>query len=449
VGSKPGLGTTTPEDAVPLLIAILAALGALIATRVIVRRRPASTRPLGPEDCQAYAERLGAMPTVGKREMAMAFAETTATNVEPLLHGTRYFPRMLDDIRAATSSISLLIYGWKPGEVGTLFRDALLAKMAEGVEVRVAVDGIGSEIRLAARDFYRELVETGLPIVSNEGLWADIDGPLGGRRVVDRRFDDLLHFDHRKMMVVDGRVAYVGGSGIEDHFNDERFYDVMARMEGPIVAQLQTVFLATWRFQGGPLPAEAGALGHLYPTETTAGEAGAPAMVLMNDPGYGYYPISEAIEAAIEAAGRRIDIVNPYIADRGIIDRLVDAAERGVAVRIICPGKPTPPQAAAAFRHHYPRLLAAGATILAHPEMAHAKVVRVDDVVMIGGCNLDALSLYKNWELNVEFRDPGVAEAVGRDIFDPFVAMSIPAVPTADRMRRLYDRAMDLISPLL
>jgi cardiolipin synthase len=433
----------------PLILAILAALGALVATRVVVRRRPPSVGPLAPDECQAYAERLAVMPDVGKREMAMAFAETSATGVEPLLHGTRYFPRMLDDIRSATSSISLLIYGWKPGEVGAQFREALLAKLAEGVEVRVAVDGIGSEIRLAARSFYRELIDAGLPIVANEGLWADIEGPLGGLRFVDRRFDDLLHFDHRKMMVVDGRIGYVGGSGIEDHFNDERFYDVMARMEGPIVAQLQTIFLATWRFQGGPLPSGTGALAHLYPESPDPGPDGAPALVLMNDPGYGYYPISEAIEAAIEGARRRIDIVNPYIADRGIIDRLVDAAERGVAVRIICPGKPTPPQAAAAFRHHYPRLVASGVRILAHPEMAHAKVIRVDDAVMVGGCNLDALSLYKNWELNVEFRDARVAEAVGRDIFDPFEAMSTPATSSEDRVRRLYDRAMNLLSPLL
>ena len=433
----------------PLVLALLAAIGAVIATRVFVRRRPPSAGPLAPLDCQAHAESLAAMSKVGKKEMAIAFAETRATGVEPLLHGTRYFPRMLDDIRAATSSISLLIYGWKPGDVGTLFREALLAKLAEGVEVRVAVDGIGSEIRLAAKDFYRELVEAGLPIVSNEGLWADVEGPLGGLRFVDRRFDDFLHFDHRKMMVVDGRIAYVGGSGIEDHFNDERFYDVMARMEGPVVAQLQTVFLATWRFQGGPLPTEPGALAHLFPTVDDPGTGGARATVQMNDPGYGYYPISEAIEAAIEAAEHRIDIVNPYIADREIIDRLVAAAERGVAVRIICPGKPTPPQAAAAFRHHYPRLLAAGVRIFAHPQMAHAKVTRADDTVMIGGCNLDALSLYKNWELNVEFRDAGVAEAVGRDIFDPFEAMSTPASPSGDRRHRLYDRAMDLLSPLL
>jgi cardiolipin synthase len=427
---------------------LVAAFVAVVATRVFVRRRQASIGPLGADECQAYAERLAAAERVGTKEMAISFAESRATNVEPLLHGTRYFPRMLDDIKAAKSSVSLLIYGWKPGEVGALFRDALVAKLAEGVEVRVAVDGIGSEIRLKAKDFYKELVEAGLPIVSNEGLWPDMEGPLGGLRFVDRRFDDLLHFDHRKMMVVDGRVAYVGGSGIEDHFNDDRFYDVMARMEGPVVAQLQTVFLATWRFQGGPLPTGPGALAHLYPERADV-TTGAPATVQMNNPGYGWYPISDSIEAAIEDAERRVDIVNPYIADRGIIDRLVAAAERGVAVRIICPGKPTPPQAAAAFRHHYPRLLAAGARILAHPEMAHAKVVRADDTVMIGGCNLDALSLYKNWELNVEFRDPSVAEAVGRDIFDPFEAMSSPVDPSGTRLRRLYDRAMDLASPLL
>ena len=89
-----------------------------------------------------------------------------------------------------------------------------------------------------------------------------------------------------------------------------------------------------------------------------------------------------------------------------------------MVVRLIAPGKPTPPYPAAAFRHWYPRLLAAGATILLHPEMAHAKVLRIDGKVLIGGCNLDDLSLFRNDELDLQFEDPAVVESTEQAIFD-------------------------------
>ena len=90
------------------------------------------------------------------------------------------------------------------------------------------------------------------------------------------------------------------------------------------------------------------------------------------------------------------------------------------------PGKPTPPYPAAAFRHHYERLLEAGATILLHPDMAHAKVLRIDDRVLIGGCNLDDLSLFRNDELDLLFDSPAVADQTERQVFDELVSMSGP-----------------------
>ena len=96
-------------------------------------------------------------------------------------------------------------------------------------------------------------------------------------------------------------------------------------------------------------------------------------------------------------------------------------------VRLIAPGKPTPPYPAAAFRHWYGRLIDAGVEILLHPEMAHAKVLRIDEQVLIGGCNLDDLSLFRNDELDLLFADPAVAELTERSIFDELQAMSTPA----------------------
>ena len=425
------------------------------ATLVSRRARRVTAFPPGPdalrvEDARARAADFIAAARVTRRDLAIDFAPTVSTSVDPLLHGRRYFPRMLEDIGAARDHIHLLIYGYKPGDIGTSFRDALTAKVREGVEVRLQVDAIGSEIDMGSKALFAELVGAGVAVVAHDGAFIVREGELGSRRA-RLRAEDLLHFDHRKMVVIDGRVAYVGGSGIEDHYNDERFYDVMARVTGPIVAHVQLVFVASWRHQGGHL--DAASLDRWFPEATLDVPADAalraPTTVLWNVPGTGHHPISDAIEASLDAATTFIDIVNPYISNRAILDRIHAAAARGVRVRLVAPGKPTPPYPAAAFRHHYQRLLDAGAEILLHPEMAHAKVLHIDDRVLIGGCNLDDLSLFRNDELNLLFEDPAVGEATERAVFDELVAMSSPASVPVDPRERAWNAAMDRISRLL
>jgi cardiolipin synthase len=435
--------------------AVATAGGVLASSRRNAGKRVPSF-PSGPVSLQAadaaeFAARLAAAPIVRKKDVAISFAPSTARAVEPLLHGTAYFPRMLDDLRAATSSVHVLIYGVKPGDIGSEFRDVLLAKVAEGIPVRLSVDAVGSEVRAGSKGLFRELVEGGVLVVQNRGMFPDVRGPLGPGAPIGWRRENVLHFDHRKFMVIDGRVGWLGGTGIEDHFNDERFTDVMVRFEGPAVRQLQALFVAGWRHQEGPLEADEATMATLFPPDEgpDEGDGVVPATLLVNVPGTGHVPISEAYEQVIDAADRRIDLVNPYISERPIIDRLVDAAERGVAVRIIVPGKPTPPMPAAAFRHNVPRLQAAGATVLFHPTMAHAKVMVADDRVLVGGCNLDALSLYRNWELNLLLEGEAVADSFERAIFDPLVEVSEEAALERTAPRKAFDALMDRMSPLL
>lgn len=440
----------------------IAAAGAVAAAgaALAISRRNAGQRvpsfPSGPvalaaEDAAAFAARLAAAPIVRKKDVAVAFASTTARGVVPLLHGTRYFPAIFADLRAATSSIHVLVYGIKPGDLGSELRDILLAKVIEGIPVRVSVDAVGSEVRAGSRPLFRELVEGGVQVVQNRGLFPDVRGPLGPGAPIGWRRENVLHFDHRKFIMIDGRIGWLGGTGIEDHFNDERFTDVMVRLEGPVVRQLQALFVASWRHQEGPLDGDGATIAALFPPDEdpAEGDAVVPATLLVNVPGTGHVPISEAYEQVIDAAERRVDLVNPYISERPILDRLVAAAERGVAVRIVVPGKPTPPMPAAAFRHNVPRLQAAGATVLFHPTMAHAKVMVADDRVLVGGCNLDALSLYRNWELNVLLEGTAVAEQFERTIFDPLVEVSAPAELDRTAVREAFDALMDRASPLL
>ena len=143
-------------------------------------------------------------------------------------------------------------------------------------------------------------------------------------------------------------------------------------------------------------------------------------------PGPGITRSATRSKRRIEDAARRIHIVNPYISNRAILARLLAAAQRGVSVELVAPGKPTPPYPAAAFRHHYQRLIDAGATILLHPDMAHAKVLSIDDRVFIGGCNLDDLSLFRNDEIDLLFEDPDIVALTEAQVFDELVAMSDP-----------------------
>ncbi len=435
------------------------ALGAgLAATGAMLRRRSARvpTDPFDPDAIRAEtaaartAEIVG-RPRVRRVDLAQTYAPAIATAVDPLLHGRRYFPRMLDDIAAATDHVHLLIYGYKAGDIGETFLTALADRVAAGVEVRLSVDAIGSEVDFGSKDLFRRLLAAGVEVVAQDGIAVIRTGDLADRSFRPRG-EDLLHFDHRKMAVIDGRVGYVGGSGIEDHYNDERFYDVMCRVEGPIVAQLQSVFLLSWRHHDGPAPADP-ALDRYFPIETlrVAPDAAfqAPTTVLWNVPGTGHHPISDAIETALEDAAEQIHIVNPYISNRAILERILAAALRGVRVRLIAPGKPTPPYPAAAFRHWYGRLLDAGAEILLHPQMAHAKVLRIDDQVFVGGCNLDDLSLFRNDELDLLFADPAVAELTEHSIFDELSGMSTPAVASTNPRARAWNATMDRVSRFL
>ena len=320
------------------------------------------------------------------------------------MSGRDFFPRILDDIASATSSIHINQYGFRPGEIGERFARALLEKAAEGVAVRVVVDRVGS--RPGRSDgFYDRLRAGGVDV-----------------RVV--RAPGRI--DHRKLFVVDGRVAWVGGAGIEDHFADGRFHDLFVRLTGPVVAQLQLVFLASFRWLGGTVAPEQ--LDALFPEL----EPGAiPATALHNAPGP-YRPISTAIAELLDGARETLDVVNPYVADKAMIGRIIGAARRGVRVRLFVPASPNNRACAAAQRHHHPALLDAGVRILGHPKMLHAKAfVRDGEEVLAGTCNLEAWSLKRFFEIDVRVRSSEFAAQFDERFSAPAEAISTPGVAPA------------------
>ena len=152
---------------------------------------------------------------------------------------------MLADIAVASSSVHINQFGFRPGVIGDAFADALIAKAAEGVPVRLVVDRQGSDPERSSRALYERLTAAGIQIcVVRATKPRAPSGPLGSDGATRWNLGGLGHIDHRKFVIVDGRVGWIGGAGIEDHFQDGRFHDLFVRVAGPVVAQLQLVFLA-------------------------------------------------------------------------------------------------------------------------------------------------------------------------------------------------------------
>jgi hypothetical protein len=289
------------------------------------------------ERIREHAERLLSGP-VTRRDLALGFSEGSASSAEVLVEGRSFYPRMLDDIASAASSVHINQFGFRPGVVGDAFAEALVRKAAEGVRVRLVVDRQGSDPERASRALYDRLTAAGVQVrvVRATQLRAP-SGSFGDQGRSRWNLAGLGHIDHRKIMVVDGRTAWVGGAGIEDHFQDGRFHDIFVRVTGPVVSQLQLVFLASFRWLGGEV--SVAELDALLPS-LEAGSDPIPALVLHNAPGR-YRPITEAIARLLESAVETLDVVNPYVTDRGMIRRIEEAARRGVRVRLSFLGTPT------------------------------------------------------------------------------------------------------------
>src|SRR3954470_5065298 len=385
------------------------------------------SRAVGVPPPRARAAELAARPA-RRAGLALAFPMTTASSAEVLVAGTSFYPPMLDDIAAAKSSVHINQFGFKPGVVGDLFAEALVSKASEGVSVRLVVDNLGSGPDKGAREHYRRLVAGGVKVCVNRAskLRAAV-APLGDGGAKRWNLGAIGHVDHRKVVVVDGAIGWVGGAGIEDHFNDGRFHDLFVRLTGPVVAQLQLVFVTSFRWLGGAIPATE--LDVLFPP-LDDGDDPIPAVVRHNAPGY--RPITTAIAQLFDDAVETLDVVNPYVTDRRMIERIERAARRGVRVRLFTPANGNNWACSAAQLSHHKQLRDAGVRLVGHPAMLHAKAfVRDGEEVLIGTCNLDAWSLKRFFEIDVRIRSVAVAAQFDERFSSPAEDVSRPGRPLA------------------
>ena len=300
----------------------------------------------------------------------------------------------------------------------------LRRKLSEGVEVRVIVDGFGSRPYEQAREMFTSLADAGAEIVVNDVFPLDRDGLFPDGQSIDWRQDEVGRADHRKLYVIDGAVSWTGGAGIEDHFRERR----LPRRDGagdrrrrpPGAGGVPDELPRSWR------PSRSRPLRRL-PRATDEGST--PIALAQVIPG-GHVAASQAIREQIDGARRRLDVMNPYVTDADMIGRLLAAAQRGVAVRLVVSQTSNNAQATAALKHYYGELAAAGVELWELPgTVVHAKVVVADDVVSFGTVNLDAWALYRNNEIMMLARSAETAELIEERLFEPDIARSQRGVP--------------------
>ena len=316
-----------------------------------------------------------------------------------LVDGGRYFPAMLEAIEAASETVLLEMYLVESGRVASHFIAALGRAAARGVDVRLLLDGFGCR-QLGRRDRQR---------LKDAGVRLAIYNPL--RYGQWRR---NLFRDHRKLLVVDGRCAFVGGAGITDAFDPEAggeryWHDAMLRVEGPVVADWLALFQANWRhWSSAPCP----------PPTAPAGAAGSARGRVVAG-GTGRDPVLGSLTAHIRGADRRVRLATAYFVPPMRLRRALRLAARtGADVRLLLPGPHTDhPWVRHIGRRFYGRLLANGVRIFEYqPRFLHLKAVVCDDWLSIGSANLDRWNHRWSLEANQEVADRAAADALAETL---------------------------------
>jgi cardiolipin synthase A/B len=313
--------------------------------------------------------------------------------------GDDVFPAMLAAIDAAQKNIRLEIYNFADSALGTRFRDALVRARQQGVEVKVMVDSFGS-ITLSG-NFWDQLIASG-----GQFHWFN---PMSLKRFGIR--------DHRKMLVCDEQIAFIGGFNIASEYEGngvtKGWHDLGLQVTGPLVRELAAAFddqfsRADFRHRW---------FVRLRKSSATKLISARDGELLLSGPGRGRNPIKRILRRDLVNA-QDVKIIQAYFLPTWRIRReLMRVARRGGRVQLILAGKSDVPLLQLATHSLYQRLLRASVEIYEYqPQILHAKLIIVDEVVYAGSANLDTRSLHINYELLVRLQDRKLA-AEAREIF--------------------------------
>lgn len=367
--------------------------------------------------------------------VAYATLEVGAHRLSLLRNGDQTYPSMLEAIASARSFICLETYIFRADRTGTRVAEALMERARAGVEVNLILDAWGSPLPAG---FLRKLREAGVRILLYNPVrisW----------RAVQTRFARFWRRDHRKILVVDGRVGFTGGLNVGDDYASEAmggwgWRDTHLRIEGPAVSELLYVFLRTWRGEGGA-PIDEGR----YRNE---GRRPDPKVrVLASDLRRGRLMIRDAYLDAVDSAKRRLWITSAYFLPSGkLVRALKAAARRGVDVRLLLAGTTDIPPARYAAQSFYTRLLKAGVRIFEWSgTVLHAKTALADrHWATVGSTNLDTMSMRMNLEVNAIVEDEQFNAVLAR-LFEEDLEQCIEVEWRWFRYRPLLDRVLSYV----
>ncbi len=320
------------------------------------------------------------------------------TSVEPLRNGDEAYPAMLAEVRGAKRSIALSSYIFSDDAVGGTFVGALAEAMGRGVEVRVLIDGIGSGYLFPKIE--RRLRRAGIPV----GRFLHSALPW--------RMPFLNLRTHKKLLIVDGTVAFTGGINIAsenctDAGSPEPVRDTHFRIAGPVVEQLTLAFASDWELiSGEELDGP-----RWFPALAPVGRS--IARVVTSGPDADLRKIELVVLQAVTCARKSVGIVTPYFLPSEVLASALSlAAGRGIAVDVVIPQHSDHRIVDWATRAHVDPLLEGGVRIwLDKPPFDHSKILVVDDAwCFVGSANWDIRSFRLNFELNVEIYDAALAE---------------------------------------
>jgi cardiolipin synthase len=351
---------------------------------------------------------------------------------------TAVIDQLVEDIEHASDHVHLTTYTFANDATGTRIMAALLQAAERGIDCRVLIDAVGSFTSASA--VVRKLTAGGIEVA--RAL------PLSFLRPRAIRADIR---NHRKIVVIDGRTGYIGSQNIVDEtarwglVNKE----LVIRLSGPAVLELQAVFAADWFLETGRVLDQIG----LFPHDQA--EGGSAAQLLASGPEYPLAGAGQLIVALVHGARRRIVLTTPYfIPDDALARALETAARRGVEAHLILSRRSDSWIVGLAQRSYYSDLLRAGVLIhLYRDGLLHAKHVSADDdIVLIGSLNLDMRSVHLNAEASLVCYDPAISAELGAEqrrnigASDP---LSLEAWENRSFRAKLAQNTARLLSPLL
>jgi cardiolipin synthase A/B len=382
-------------------IGLLASLTTVVSLFFALGRRPQRmwTDEVEPVDSHEFLRTLAALLNVPLR---------SGGHAELLDNGDSFFPALLDAFHNAERSINFMVYIWEPGRVSDMMFDALVAACRRGVQVRVLLDGFGG-MRCPEEDLDRLRDAGGLVAVFR---------PL--------RFGKLLRFhrrNHRRAIVVDGRVAFTGGAAVGDKWlgdarNPDEWRDAMVRVTGCLAENLQSAFAELWAFASGEMLTG----DSFFPDDHSSepGHAHVRSMGIISSPSSEEHPLRLFYFISFLAARKRLWIASPYfVPDKHLREVVKRRARAGVDVRVLLPNEHTDAKPIRWASHsYYQELLDAGVRIFEfQPTFLHSKLVVVDDRwAIVGSANMDIRSKELNEENVLGIMEPEFGEEIVRSM---------------------------------